>query len=584
MMDWKECAVSMNEVKQTENVRSIDAARLIELFLSGALNLEAGKEWINELNVFPVPDGDTGTNMTLTIKSAVTEVENLDENSRSMRDVCKAISSGSLRGARGNSGVILSQLLRGFGKVARDENEITVEIAAGAFERAVETAYKAVMKPKEGTILTVAKGISDKAKELAASGEEDFAVFIPEVIAYGEEVLAKTPDMLPVLKQAGVVDSGGQGLIEFLKGCYSGFLGKEIVLAASEPEAESGEAGAAAEPAEPEIKYVYSTAFTLIPDKDFNKAAFKSLRKYLESMGDSVVCDQNESTVSVKVNTNDPGLVIQKGILYGDLTGLVIENRKLETEGSAKAASAAFDTAAKDTEAGAGTAEEAEIEMPHKDVGFITVSVGDGIEDIFRGLGVDYVISGGQTMNPSTDDILSAVQKVNADTIYVLPNNKNIVMAARQAAELTTDKNVIVIPTTTIPQGITAVINFAQDISPEENRENMMSGIEMVKSAEVTYSIRDTVLDDVEIHKDDIMGIGDKGILAVGKDRDETALECLGKMVDDDTEIISVYYGKDVTEEEAENFKSKVLQRFDSCDVELQYGGQPIYFYLLSAE
>ena len=576
--------MSMNEIKQTENVRSIDAARLIELFLAGALNLEAGKEWINELNVFPVPDGDTGTNMTLTIKSAVSEVENLDDNAKSMRDVCKAISSGSLRGARGNSGVILSQLLRGFGKVARDEDEITVEIAAAAFERAVETAYKAVMKPKEGTILTVAKGISDKAKELAASGEEDFAVFIPEVIAYGEEVLAKTPDMLPVLKQAGVVDSGGQGLIEFLKGCYSGFLGKEIIIAAPEQEAESGQAEAAAEPAEPEIKYVYSTAFTLLPDKDFNKAAFKSLRKYLESMGDAVVCDQTENAVTVKLNTNDPGLVIQKGILYGDLTGLVIENRKLETEGSAKAASAAFDTAAKDTEAGAGTAEEAEIEMPHKDVGFITVSVGDGIEDIFRGLGVDYVISGGQTMNPSTDDILNAVKKVNADTIYVLPNNKNIVMAARQAAELTTDKKVIVIPTTTIPQGITAVINFAQDISPEENRENMMAGIEMVKSAEVTYSIRDTVLDDVEIHKDDIMGIGDQGILAVGKDRDETALDCLDKMVDEDTEIISVYYGKDVTEEEAEEFKSKVLKRFDSCDVELQYGGQPIYFYLLSAE
>ncbi len=571
----------MNEIMQTENVQSIGAARLADLFLAGAVNLEAGKEWINELNVFPVPDGDTGTNMTLTIKSAVAEVENLDETSRSMRDVLKAISSGSLRGARGNSGVILSQLLRGFGKVARDNDEINVEITARAFERAVETAYKAVMKPKEGTILTVAKGVADKAKELSANGVTDFAVFIPEVIAYGEEVLAKTPDMLPVLKQAGVVDSGGQGLIEFLKGCYNGFLGKEIVPVAAE-QAGADEASMPEVPAEPEIKYVYRTAFTIVTDKDFNKASGKSLRKYLESLGEDVVCEQTDSTVEVKLNTNDPGLAIQKGILYGDLTGLVVENRKLEKEGSAQAASAA-DSAPAEAPA-EESSEEAEQEMPHKDTGFITVSVGDGIEEIFRGLGVDYVISGGQTMNPSTDDILNAVNKVNADTIYILPNNKNIVMAARQAADLTEDKKVIVIPTTTIPQGITAVINFTNDLDPDANRENMLSGIELVKSAEVTYSIRDTVLDDVEIHKDDIMGIGDSGILAVGSDRDQTALDCLAKMVDEDTEIISIYYGQDVTEEEAENFKAKVLEKFDSCDVELQYGGQPIYFYILSAE
>ncbi|MBQ6636477.1 MAG: DAK2 domain-containing protein [Lachnospiraceae bacterium] len=567
---------------QTENVQSIGAARLADLFLAGAVNLEAGKEWINELNVFPVPDGDTGTNMTLTIKSAVAEVENLDDTSRSMRDVLKAISSGSLRGARGNSGVILSQLLRGFGKVARDNDEINVEITARAFERAVETAYKAVMKPKEGTILTVAKGVADKAKELSANGVTDFAVFIPEVIAYGEEVLAKTPDMLPVLKQAGVVDSGGQGLIEFLKGCYNGFLGKEIVPAAAEQAGAEGEVSQPEVPAEPEIKYVYRTAFTIVTDKDFNKASGKSLRKYLESLGEDVICDQTDNTVEVKLNTNDPGLAIQKGILYGDLTGLVVENRKLEKEGSAQAAAAAESVPA---EAPAEeSSEEAEQEMPHKDIGFITVSVGDGIEEIFRGLGVDYVIAGGQTMNPSTDDILNAVNKVNADTIYILPNNKNIVMAARQAAELTEDKKVIVIPTTTIPQGITAVINFTNDLDPDANRENMLSGIELVKSAEVTYSIRDTVLDDVEIHKDDIMGIGDSGILAVGSDRDQTALDCLAKMVDEDTEIISIYYGQDVTEEDAENFKAKVLEKFDSCDVELQYGGQPIYFYILSAE
>ncbi len=569
----------MNENKQAVNNRSIDAARLTDLFLAGAANLEAGKEWINELNVFPVPDGDTGTNMTLTIKSAVAEVENLDENARSMRDVCKAISSGSLRGARGNSGVILSQLLRGFGKVVRDQNEITVPLMADSFGRAVETAYKAVMKPKEGTILTVARGISEKARELADQGVDDFDTFIPDVIAYGDEVLAKTPDLLPVLKQAGVVDSGGQGLIQFLKGCYDGYLGKEIVPAAVQPEAE-GAAEAAAAPEEPELKYLYSTAFTIVLDKDFNKAAAKSLRKYLDSLGDSVICEQNEDIVVVQVHTNDPGLAIQKGIQYGQLKGLVVENMKLEKAGSAQAASEAEQAAP----AAEAPAPEPEVEMPHKDIGFITVSVGSGIEEIFRGLGVDYVISGGQTMNPSTDDILSAVEKVNADTIYVLPNNKNIVMAAKQAAELSKDKKVIVIPTTTIPQGITAIINFAPDLGAEENSENMLAGIEAVKSAEITYAVRDTVINDVEIHKDDMMGIGDAGILAVGKDRDETALACLEKMVGEETEIISVYYGEGVTEEEAEKFRESVLARFDSCDVELQFGGQPIYSYILSAE
>ena len=575
MEQQEEYAVSTNENMQVENKRSIDAGRLVDLFLAGAANLEAGKEWINELNVFPVPDGDTGTNMTLTIKSAVAEVQGLDDNDRSMRDVCKAISSGSLRGARGNSGVILSQLLRGFGKVARDQQELTVPIMADAFARAVETAYKAVMKPKEGTILTVAKGISEKARELADSGVEDFDTFIPDVIQYGEEVLAQTPDMLPVLKQAGVVDSGGQGLVQFLKGCYDGYMGREIAAA---PAPEESAAAVEAAEEEPVLKYLYSSAFTIIPEKEFNKAASKSLRKYLETIGDSVICEADGDLVSVRVHTNDPGLAIQKGIQYGQLRGLVIENMKLEKAGSAQAAEQIPGAAP------AEPAPETEEEAPHKDVGFITVSVGSGIEEIFRGLGVDCVISGGQTMNPSTDDILCAIRKINADTIYVLPNNKNIVMAANQAAEMTTDKKVIVIPTTTIPQGITAVINFAPDLSAEENRENMLAGIEAVSSAEVTYSIRDTVLDDVEIHKDDIMGIGDKGILAVGKDRDETALGCLDKMVGDETEIISVYYGEDVSEEDAEKFRSKILERFDSCDVELQFGGQPIYYYILSAE
>jgi DAK2 domain fusion protein YloV len=384
--------------------------------------------------------------------------------------------------------------------------------------------------------------------------------------------------MLPVLKQAGVVDSGGQGLVQFLKGCYDGYLGKEIAVAPAAAEEAEG-AAAAAEPAEPELKYLYSTAFTIIPDKEFNKAASKSLRKYLETLGDSVICEFDGDKVTVGVHTNDPGLAIQKGIQYGQLKGLVIENMKLEKAGSATAAE---DLAGQAGKGASAPAQEAP--APHKEVGFITVSVGSGIEEIFRGLGVDCVISGGQTMNPSTDDILGAVRKVNADTIYVLPNNKNIIMAANQAAELEKDKKVIMIPTTTIPQGITSIINFAPDLGAEENRENMLAGIEAVKSAEITYAVRDTVIDDVEIHKDDIMGIGDAGILAVGKDRTGTALACLDKMVGEETEIISVYYGEDVTEEEAEKLRSDILARFESCDVELQFGGQPVYYYILSAE
>lgn len=474
-----------------------------------------------------------------------------------------------------------SQLLRGFGKVVRDKDTITVQVTADAFARAVETAYKAVMKPKEGTILTVAKGIAEKARELADEGVEDFDVFFPDVISYGEEVLAKTPDLLPVLKQAGVVDSGGQGLIQFLKGCYDGYLGKEISVI-SEEESQTKEA--AAEPEVPVLKYLYSTAFRIVLDKEFNKSAAKSLRKYLETIGDCVTCEHTEEEVQVSVQTNDPGLALQKGIQYGELCSLTIENLKLEKPGTAKAAEVESPKAGAATAPVTETVPDQEPEMEHKQFGFIAVSVGDGIEEIFRGLGVDSVISGGQTMNPSTDDILCAVKKVNADTVFVLPNNKNIVMAANQAADLSEDKKVIVIPTTTIPQGITAIINFAPDLSAEENKENMLAGIKTVKSAEVTYAVRDTVLDDIEIHKDDIMCIGDSGILSVGSTKDETAIAALEKMVGEETEIISVYYGCDVTDDEAEALRSKILSRFESCEVELQQGGQPIYYYILSAE
>ncbi len=558
------------------DLQQIDAKMLSKMFLAGAKNLENKKEWINELNVFPVPDGDTGTNMTMTIMSAAREVSALGENA-DMESICKAISSGSLRGARGNSGVILSQLFRGFTKSIREESILTVPVFTAAFEKAVETAYKAVMKPKEGTILTVARGVSEKAKELSEDGVENLEEFFGAVLEHARYVLSQTPEMLPVLKQAGVVDSGGQGLVEVLSGAFDAFLGKEVdlSLAPSDQGASSVSRSASMEAqAEAEIKFGYCTEFIILLNKPFNVKAEMDFKAYLESIGDSIVCVADEDVVKVHVHTNDPGLAIQKALKYGALSNMKIDNMRLEHQEKLFKMS--------EKEASQKAADEAN--QPPKAMGFIAVSIGEGLNEIFSSLGVDYIIEGGQTMNPSTADILDAVEKVNAETIFILPNNKNIILAANQAAELVTDKNLLVIPTKTIPQGITAVINFVPELSADENEEAMLREITNVKTGQVTYAVRDTVIDDKEIRKGDYMGIGDKGILAAGESLTNITEKMVSEMVDDASELISVYFGCDVDEADAQLLKESLESAYPSCDIELQYGGQPIYYYVISVE
>lgn len=552
---------------------TIDAKILAKMFLAGAKNLEAQKEWINDLNVFPVPDGDTGTNMTLTIMAAAKDVAAMEEPD--MLSLCKAISSGSLRGARGNSGVILSQLFRGFTKSIREKETLDIPVFADAFEKAVETAYKAVMKPKEGTILTVAKGASMRARELASEGCDDLSFFFGEVIKHADEVLLQTPEMLPVLKQAGVVDSGGQGLMQVLKGAYDAFLGKEIDLSIGEVNHVSPTKTNLDAQASMDIKYGYCTEFIILLTRNFNIKNEMDFKEYLESIGDSIVVVADDDVVKVHVHTNDPGLAIQKALKYGALSNMKIDNMRLEHQEKLFKA---------EQTAEGETASQAPEEMPHKEVGFIAVSVGEGINEIFEGLGIDYIIEGGQTMNPSTEDMLNAIDKVNADTIFILPNNKNIILAANQAQMMVEDKKIIVIPTKTVPQGITAIINYVPDLSAEENEETMKAEIDNVKSGQVTYAVRDTVIDDKEIKQGDYMGIGDAGILSVGSDVSEVTLGMIREMMDDDLELISVYYGEDVTKDAAEALQAQIEEAYPSCDVELQYGGQPIYYYIVSAE
>ena len=548
-------------------LNTIDAKMLSKMFLAGAKNLEHKKEWINELNVFPVPDGDTGTNMTMTIMAAAKEVAALGDSD--MKTISKAISSGSLRGARGNSGVILSQLLRGLTKGINEYDEITIESLAYAFEKAVETAYKAVMKPKEGTILTVAKGIAVKARELEQAGCDDLDTFLKEVIEYADYVLSQTPEMLPVLKQAGVVDSGGQGLLEVMKGAYEAFQGKELDLSIVDVKPIASKMSMEVQE-DIEIKFGYCTEFIILLERNFNIKNEIDFKDYLESIGDSIVVVADDDVVKVHVHTNDPGLAIQKALKYGALSNLKIDNMRLEhQEKIIKMSEKEVDS---------------EPATEKKDVGFIAVSVGDGINEIFKGLGVDYMIEGGQTMNPSTEDMLNAIEKVNADTIFILPNNKNIILAANQAQSLVEDKKVIVIPTKTVPQGITAIINYVPDMTPEENATNMLEEIGRVSTGQVTYAVRDTIIDDKEIKQGDFMGIGDKGIQSVGENMDEVTIEMIENMVDDDTELISIYYGSDISEEAAEALRATVEEKYSNCDVELQFGGQPIYYYIVSAE
>lgn len=551
-------------------VKTINTELLQKMFLAGAANLEAKKEFINELNVFPVPDGDTGTNMTLTILSAAKEVKALENPD--MVAIAKAISSGSLRGARGNSGVILSQLLRGFTKEIREHKEIDTITLAKACERATATAYKAVMKPKEGTILTVAKGASQKAAELAET-TEDLDTFISEVINYAQEVLEKTPEMLPVLKEAGVVDSGGQGLLEVMRGAYDAFQGKEIDYSAIEASAGT-KMVKPSEQAETEIKFGYCTEFIIMLEKEFTAKDETEFKAYLGSIGDSIVCVADDDIVKIHVHTNDPGLAIQKALTYGQLSRMKIDNMREEHQ----------ERLIKDAEKLAAQQAEAKKAEPRKEVGFIAVSIGEGMNEIFRELGADYIIEGGQTMNPSTEDMLNAIDQVNAEHIFILPNNKNIILAANQAQTLTEDKDIIVVPSKTVPQGITAIINYMPDADTQTNLEAMIEGIGNVKTGQVTYAVRDTHIDDKEIHEGDIMGIGDSGILAVGQSVEETTKEMLAQLVDEDTELISLYYGQDVQEESAENFAQEIEDLYPDVDVDVHSGGQPIYYYVLSVE
>ncbi len=549
-------------------LNTIDAKMLSNMFLAGAKNLEHKKEWINELNVFPVPDGDTGTNMSLTIMAASKEVVGIED--LNMSTLAKAISMGSLRGARGNSGVILSQLFRGFTKVIKECDVITTVELAEAMQAAVETAYKAVMKPKEGTILTVAKGAAEKMAELALEGREDLEGVFQEVLDHTEYVLSQTPEMLPVLKQAGVVDSGGQGLLEVLKGAYDAFLGKEIDLSITfEPTTAGPKSVSAAGQSTEEIKFGYCTEFIVLTESQISANKETQLKSYLESIGDSIVVVADEDVVKVHVHTNDPGLAIQKALKLGQLSNLKIDNMRLEH----------LEQVMKQSEQDA-VQEPAE----RKDIGFIAVSIGEGMNEIFRQLGVDYIIEGGQTMNPSTEDMLNAIEKVNADSVFILPNNKNIILAANQAQSLVEDKEIIVIPTKTVPQGITAIINFIPDVSAADNEAAMLDEIARVKTGQVTYAVRDTEIDDKTIHQGDYMGIGDEGILAVGTDLDGITLELVDAMVDEDSELISVYYGSDVSLEQAEKMQQQIEANHKNCDVELQSGGQPIYYYVISVE
>ncbi len=556
------------------------------MFLAGAKNLEHKKEWINELNVFPVPDGDTGTNMSMTIMSAAREVAAIAEPD--MVSLSKAISSGSLRGARGNSGVILSQLFRGFTKVIKEYDEINVAILASACDKAVETAYKAVMKPKEGTILTVAKGAAKRANDLAMAGEKDLEVFISEVIKEADAVLAQTPEMLPVLKQAGVVDSGGQGLVEVLRGALDAFLGKEIDLSLDIPAQTTPGTGKMTSnieaQANAEIKFCYCTQFLIMLNKPFNIKQEMDFKDYLSSIGDSIVVVADDEIVKVHVHTNDPGLAMQKALRYGSLTTIIIENMRLERDEKVSDMMEKQMQSPELPDRSAPDSGSETVSTEHKETGFIAVSIGEGINEIFRSLGVDYIIEGGQTMNPSTEDMLNAIEKINADNIFIFPNNKNIILAANQAKQLTTDKNIIVIPTKTVPQGITAIINYVPDISIGENEAVMTEEVQRVATGQVTYAVRDTMIDDKEIHEGDFMGIGDKGILAVGTDLQDVAFRMVKEMMSDEYELISIYYGDIIKEEQARKLADMVQAEFGSCDVELQHGGQPIYSYIISAE
>lgn len=547
-------------------VKTLSAEKLANMFLAGAKRLQEKKEWINELNVFPVPDGDTGTNMTMTIMSAVSDVKNISD--MNMLLLSKALSSGSLKGARGNSGVILSQLFRGFSKIIQEHNELDVKILAEAFVRATETAYKAVMKPKEGTILTVAKAMADKAIEVS-DGEEDIVTFFNEVLKEGQKTLDYTPELLPVLKEAGVVDSGGQGLMQVLYGAYDYLIGKEVDISNFEDNVKTVTTKTnKAEISTADIKYQYCTEFIIMLKKQISDTDKEKYREYLLSLGDSLVFVTDEDIIKIHVHTNNPGKAIEEALKYGELTRMKIDNMKEEHNELIKEDGYSYE----------------DDDMPFKEHAFIAVATGEGIIDILKSIGVDYVIEGGQTMNPSTEDICNAINKVNAKNVYVLPNNKNIILAADQSAKIIKDKNVIIIPTTNIPECVSAIINFEHNDDPSYNKDTMVKAMQEVKSGEVTYSVRDTNIDGFSIKKDDFMGIYNGSIKSVGQNLNDTTIEMVEKMIDEDSGIISVYYGIDADENIANELKERLEKKFDDCDVEVIYGGQPVYYYMVSVE
>jgi len=554
---------------------SIDASQISKCFLSGAKTIEKNKDFINELNVFPVPDGDTGTNMTATIMAAAKEVVAASEND--MAAVCKAMSSGSLRGARGNSGVILSQLLRGFTKPIKAEKTLDVKLLALAMQNACDTAYKAVMKPMEGTILTVARGAAEKARSLSES-TDDIVFFAEEVAKEAEEILKKTPEMLPVLKEAGVVDSGGQGLVCVLQGVRDFLQGKEIDLSLESFDEEKKK-----EEVE-ESRFAYEAAFRILPSAVFTDSDESEMKHYYASIGENVYISRTVEDVCVTLRTNDPGHVLTKALSFGPLTSVSIINDRLEPKKKGESGLSEFFKRPPEDAAQREQKPKEEKASAKKEVAFVAVSIGKGLNTIFKEMGADFVIEGGQTMNPSTEDILKAVKKANAKTCFVLPNNKNIILAANQARDIASDCEVIVLPTKTIPQGITALINYIPEESARDNAKRMLKEIDNVKSAEITYAVRDTKINDHEIHKGDYMGIGDKGLLSVNPDIQATFVELLNSMLTEESSLVTVYYGRDVKKKDLKKITDKLTETFPSVEFEIEEGGQPVYYFIISVE
>ena len=558
--------------------KTLNGVRLGRMIIAGANELAANKQLVDAMNVFPVPDGDTGTNMSLTVMAAAREAEK--KGSLMAADVTKAASSGALRGARGNSGVITSQLFRGFAKGLEGMEEAGVKELAAAAEQAVKTAYKAVMKPKEGTILTVARGCAEAAEKLSHE-TDDIEAFLTGIIAYGHEVLAQTPEMLPVLKQAGVVDAGGRGLLYILEGAL-----KQLKAGDQHVTLNDGQSATAAAPEmdvaslasieNESITFGYCTEF-FINVQGADETVTTGLKNYLGTIGDSVVCVADDEIIKIHVHTDHPGLAIEKALTIGSLTGLKIDNMREQHTN-------AISFTGEATAAPAPVAAEPAVDQPRKDVGFVSISAGAGLTAIFKNLGVDEVIEGGQTMNPSTEDILNAVDKINADHIFVLPNNKNIILAAEQAAALSEDKKLHVIPSRSVPEGISAMFCFEADADPDEMEAAMKDAIKLVDTATVTYAVRDTSIGDKEIREGNILGMLNDQIEVVSEDVMEGTKELIKASIKDESEVVGIYYGVDATEESAEELAAFIEENYPDCEVEVQSGGQPLYYYIISVE